>query len=129
MLGDIVNSDPQFVGGLNFGYESLPASTPGGRTYRRSAAARSARQREPRSQPMIYVGANDGMLHAFDAGTGVEHFAYVPSTLIPELNELSDPAYRHRYFVDGQIAVGDAFIDRGGADLGDRARRHHGRGR
>jgi type IV pilus assembly protein PilY1 len=65
---------------------------------------------------MMYVGANDGMLHAFDAATGVEHFAYVPSTLIAELNQLSDPGSKHRYFVDGQTAVGDAFINRGGID-------------
>lgn len=31
---------------------------------------------------MVYVGSDDGMLHAFDASTGVESWAYVPSTLI-----------------------------------------------
>ena len=116
VLGDIINSDPQFVGGLNFGYESLPVGTPGRNTYAAFRRSKISATTGAPLQPMMYVGANDGMLHAFDATTGAEHFAYVPSTLIPELNELSDPGYRHRYFVDGQTAVGDAFINRGGTD-------------
>lgn len=32
--------------------------------------------------PYVYVGSNDGMLHAFDAASGEESWAYVPSTLI-----------------------------------------------
>ncbi|MEF3194123.1 MAG: PQQ-binding-like beta-propeller repeat protein, partial [Halothiobacillaceae bacterium] len=55
----------------------------------------------------LFVGANDGMLHAFDARTGVEHFAYVPLGAYPYLKQLSDPNYGHRYFVDGEIAVSD----------------------
>jgi type IV pilus assembly protein PilY1 len=113
VLGDIVNSDPVFVGAQNFGYEALPVSTPGRDSYqdfRRTKIDVDGRILEP----MLYVGANDGMLHGFDAVSGVEHFAYIPSTLIAELDELSDPNYSHRYFVDGQIAVGDAYIDRGG---------------
>ena len=50
----------------------------------------------------IFLGANDGMLHAFDADTGVEQFAYIPSTLIPKLAEHTD---RHNYYVDGEIMV------------------------
>jgi len=55
----------------------------------------------------VYVGANDGMLHAFDAATGQELFAYIPSALIPKLKNLSEPIYthNHNYFVDGDIAV------------------------
>jgi type IV pilus assembly protein PilY1 len=54
----------------------------------------------------IFVGANDGMLHAFDATTGAELFAYVPSGIdFAKLATLSDPAYTHEYFVDGPIAV------------------------
>ena len=55
----------------------------------------------------LFVGANDGMLHAFDASTGVERFAYVPLGAYPYLKQLSDPNYGHRYFVDGEIAVSD----------------------
>jgi type IV pilus assembly protein PilY1 len=59
----------------------------------------------------IYVGANDGMLHAFDASTGsaasgTEVFAYVPANLdFAALKTLSNPSYPHRFFVDGELAV------------------------
>jgi type IV pilus assembly protein PilY1 len=64
---------------------------------------------------MVYVGANDGMLHAFNADTGREVFAYVPRAVYPKLWELTDPDYndRHLYFVDGSPYVGEAYI--GGA--------------
>jgi len=65
-----------------------------------------------RSAPVVFVGANDGMLHGFSEGSsGAEEvFAYVPWTLLPELPELSDPDYRHRFFVDGPITLVDARI-------------------
>lgn len=53
----------------------------------------------------IYVGANDGMLHGFNATTGVELFAYIPSAVIPQLGNLAQPGYTHTYFVDGDIAI------------------------
>lgn len=53
----------------------------------------------------IYVGANDGMLHGFNATNGVELFAYVPSAVIPQLSNLAQPTYTHTYYVDGDIAV------------------------
>lgn len=57
----------------------------------------------------LYVGANDGMLHAFNAATGVEQFAYVPNGLnlvdLKSLSSLTSPAYEHRYFVDGPVVV------------------------
>lgn len=54
----------------------------------------------------IYVGANDGMLHAFDARNGRELFAYVPSIInFNHLSTLSRGDYAHKFFVDGPIAV------------------------
>lgn len=55
--------------------------------------------------PMVYVGANDGMLHAFDAATGAEKFAYIPQAVLPNLSSLANPNYSHRYFVDGSPIV------------------------
>jgi type IV pilus assembly protein PilY1 len=52
------------------------------------------------SNNTLYVGANDGMLHAFDAETGVERFAYVPSLLIKNLKFLTKMQYSHQYYVD-----------------------------
>jgi type IV pilus assembly protein PilY1 len=54
----------------------------------------------------LFVGANDGMLHAFDASTGAERFAYVPAGIsFSRLATLSDPQYSHHYFVDGPVVV------------------------
>ncbi len=62
----------------------------------------------------VFIGSNDGMLHAFNANTGVERFAYIPSTVMPATNSassgiraLSQVIYndQHQYFVDGDITV------------------------
>ncbi len=45
------------------------------------------------------------MLHAFNAVTGAERFAYIPSVLIPKLPLLKVNPYAHKYFVDGQLAA------------------------
>ena len=61
--------------------------------------------------PMVYVGANDGMLHAFNAATGAEAWAYIPTIVMPYLYKLADAGYasNHRFYVDGQVTVGDAY--------------------
>jgi type IV pilus assembly protein PilY1 len=54
----------------------------------------------------IFVGANDGMLHAFNALTGAERFAYVPAGInFTDLSSLSSSTYTHKYFVDGPVVV------------------------
>jgi hypothetical protein len=53
----------------------------------------------------VYAEANDGMLHAFAADTGVESFAFVPSAVFPLLKPLSDVSYVHNWIMDGQVAV------------------------
>ncbi|WP_228064433.1 PilC/PilY family type IV pilus protein [Novilysobacter avium] len=56
----------------------------------------------------VFVGANDGMLHAFSAATGAELFAYIPASINwSDLSTLSRPDYAHRYFVDGPVVVSD----------------------
>lgn len=104
-LGDIVNSNPEYVGGQDYGYSLLPAGAPGAGSYNAYLQAKSERT------GMIYVGANDGMLHGFDAETGIEQWAYVPSELIPAMRELTEPRYRHRYFVDGSPIAIDAYFN------------------
>ncbi|BCS97144.1 hypothetical protein DSLASN_27760 [Desulfoluna limicola] len=49
----------------------------------------------------VYVGANDGMFHAFDADNGNEVFAYVPTFVYPNLAEYSSPNYVHKFYADG----------------------------
>jgi type IV pilus assembly protein PilY1 len=64
---------------------------------------------------MVYVGGNDGMLHAFDAETGRERFAYVPDISFDKLNELTHPGYgettSHEPYADGSPTYVDAHIN------------------
>lgn len=54
----------------------------------------------------VYIGSNDGMLHAINAATGQELFTFIPSIINwGHLRDLSSPEYLHRYFVDGPIVV------------------------
>ncbi len=53
----------------------------------------------------LFVGSNDGMLHAFDAATGNEIFAYLPNAVMSGVYKLTDPAYSHQYYVDGELAI------------------------
>ncbi len=104
VLGDIVNSDLLYIKSLDFSYDSLPAATPGQASYH------SYRQSNNSRTPVVYTGANDGMLHAFNAEMGVELFAYVPAAVYSGLNRLTASSYTHRYFVDGNAYVGDAYM-------------------
>ena len=120
VLGDIVNSDPVYVGVDNYAYDVLPGSEGG--SYASFQVGKVSRQ------PVVYVGANDGMLHGFKAGNpptytdgGGEVLAYVPNAMIgasaqaSPLVKLAAPPpgksyYPHVYAVDGSPSVGDAYI-------------------
>jgi type IV pilus assembly protein PilY1 len=56
---------------------------------------------------MVYVGSNDGMLHAFNATTGVEQFAFIPNAVFSHLINLTQPLYNqsHLFFEDGSPNV------------------------
>ncbi|WP_120996765.1 pilus assembly protein [Stutzerimonas urumqiensis] len=115
-LGDIANSDPQYIHKPNFGYAQLPASA--GFTTSTAAAYTTFRNTTTYKNrpPLVVVGANDGMLHGFNAslegaGAGTELFAYVPNDVIDDLYELTEPTYAHRYYVDGTARLGDAWVD------------------
>ncbi|TVZ40117.1 type IV pilus assembly protein PilY1 [Alteromonadaceae bacterium 2753L.S.0a.02] len=101
VLGDIISSDPKYVSAPRLTYSDDIESV----SY---AAFRSANQNRI---PMVYVGANDGMLHGFDATTGRERLAYVPKSVYKNLYQLSETPYNHRYFVDAAPTIVDAFYD------------------
>lgn len=104
-FGDFVNSAPQYVkAGDDEGYALLPAGTPGASTYNAYVAAKANRT------AMVYVGSNDGMLHALNGNTGIETFAYVPKAIMSTLPNLASPSYTHRFFVDGTPNIADAYI-------------------
>ena len=104
LLGDVVNSDPAFSGAEDMRYDGLPTSY-GANSYAAYVQAKKARD------PVIFVGANDGMVHAFNADTGAELFGYIPRGVFANLYELTQPNYQHQYFVDGPMFVGDAYFD------------------
>lgn len=95
VLGDIVNSNPVFV--------AAPSPDVQGDGYQ------SFYEKNKKRTAAVYVGANDGMLHAFDADKGTELFAYVPNALLRHLNQLTSPDYVHRPYMDGGIAVAEAY--------------------
>ncbi len=114
-LGDIVDSAPLFVGDPLFRYPAKwddgdgspndePENQASAQSYTAFQTAHSNRDK------LLYIGANDGMLHAFDALTGIEQFAYVPSEVFPNLKDLASPTYSHRYFVNGSPTAVDAFF-------------------
>lgn len=96
VLGDIINS------GTIYKKEADPQVTGAG--YGAFANTHKTRT------AVVYVGANDGMLHAFSADTGKELFAYIPRAVAPYLNTLADPYYVHRPFVDAVPVVGEAQV-------------------
>ncbi|KPL49425.1 pilus assembly protein [Xanthomonas axonopodis] len=122
VLGDIINSAPVISAPIDdYGYRSLGGTL--GTSYTNYLNSKRSSQGY-----MVYAGANDGMLHAFDGGMdsagaisgsgGRERFAYVPATsyghmgnlLLPyQANKGNAQPFDHRYFVDGPIAVGDSY--------------------
>lgn len=136
-LGDIVNSTPLAISAPAESYDLL---------YNDATYATFRTTYRNRRQ-VVYVGANDGMIHAFNAGfynascqrfttqpdnatctaatpnatgtatstptahpLGGELWAYVPKNLQPHLRWLTDPSYRHIYYVDGSPIAIDAKV-------------------
>ncbi|RJG16626.1 pilus assembly protein [Massilia cavernae] len=94
VIGDFIHSVPALVG--------APSGAGQGASYAQFHSAAGKRR------GAAYIGANDGMLHAFDIETGTELFAYVPNTLLPALPELTRPGYVHRAYVDASPGHGEA---------------------
>lgn len=108
VLGDIINSAPAFM-------SSVPPFNYPGSLEAESYVDFKNDVKAANRPPMVYAGANDGMLHGFDAETGEERLAYAPNRIFAGIGNLADQDYRetHRYYVDGSPTVGDAFF--GGA--------------
>lgn len=115
VLGDIVHSSPVYVGKPSDNWpDTAPFPDTSGNLYTDYVA------NEANRTPMVYVGANDGMLHAFNANTGQEAFAYVPSNLASAqvdagLHYLTNPEYSHQYYVDATPTAADAYFVTPGA--------------
>jgi type IV pilus assembly protein PilY1 len=99
-LGDIVNSETVFLRESPFEYIDA-----GHDTFRNSTIPLIPARR----QGVLFAASNDGMLHAFNALTGMEIWAYVPSMVLPNLYKLADKSYAHEFYVDGTPVVGDVY--------------------
>lgn len=103
VLGSIINSQPVFVG-------APPAGLYTGSAFNGANAYNTFVNNRANRTKMIYVSANDGMLHGFNAVTGVETFAFIPrSVFANDLKDYAQPGYTHRYYLDGEITVADAY--------------------
>ena len=110
LLGDMVNSGPVFVGEPNLAWPDLAPFPTGVEAYSEFKDSSVASR-----QKMVYVGANDGMLHGFNDDTGKEEIAYIPGlaysqTVNKGLHYLTDPNYLHNYYVDLTPTVSDIFV-------------------
>lgn len=115
-LGDIIDSQPVFVGAPNANLYARKSFAGSYSSFTTSEIVRTRRK-------LLFVAANDGMLHAFNAeatddgkDAGREMFAYLPKSVIksgvkkisrPDYGESSNP---HQYFNDGELTVADVQI-------------------
>jgi hypothetical protein len=100
-IGDIINSTPIVVGSPSYYY-----------TFDNYTTWKNSTTRDT----VIYIGANDGALHAFNLADGVEKWAFVPESLHAKLEmatsstyDMCSSDYCHQYFVDGSPQAGDIF--------------------
>ncbi len=121
LLGDIIHSNPVVVGSPRDGYDIRYADV----------SYAEFRQKYAKRRQVVYVGSNDGMIHAFnggfwnasnksfdvsDGGSAVQHplgaelWGYIPQNLLPHLQWMKDPNYSHVYYMDGAPLVFDANI-------------------
>jgi type IV pilus assembly protein PilY1 len=105
VMGDVLASNPAYVKNINYGYSGMPNSIPGQSSYASFVSNNASRT------PMVYVGSNDGKLYGFNATTGVENFSYIPGLIYSNLSNLTDSRYVHKFYVDGPVTVGDAYLD------------------
>lgn len=134
LLGHIVHSTPLYIGAdHDRGYRFLPSVFPGNKasgagSYREfvgrkkadtvvlpgsaSGTGPSCRANGQGRRPgLVFVGANDGFLHAFDADCGVERFAYAPHAVLREMARSSMSSFKPRFLMDGPLIEGDAYLN------------------
>ncbi len=124
-LGDIINSTPQIQGSQALNSYATD--------YNDTSYAQFTSSNQYNSNNYVYVGANDGMLHAFrlglvrtisstnifriaqiidDTDLGKEEWAFIPQNVLPYLKNCADSGYCHQYLVDGTPLLFDASINK-----------------
>jgi len=108
VLGDALESQPAFISKPVFNYPYAGYSA-----YKTAQASRVG---------TVYMGTNDGMMHAFAASDGTERWAYVPSMVIPNMWKLASTSYgsNHVNFANGSAVTTDIYCPQncGGATDG-----------
>jgi type IV pilus assembly protein PilY1 len=106
-LGDPVNATPAFVKAPTFNFIDAvtPAYATGTNNFKTANATR---------QGVLYIAANDGMLHAFNGDTGDEMWAFVPRMVMPNMFKLATDNWdvNHTYLVDGSPSIMDVYDNR-----------------
>lgn len=119
-LPDFVNSTPLFVKeGPNLGYSQLPIEQGGDASYRnylslKNGVVPTGSTALPRTGSVLLIGGNGGMMHGFNAATGVETFGFIPETALSNLAKITQRNYgnadnAHQYFVDGPLVESDVY--------------------
>lgn len=102
VLGDAVDSKPAFVGAPTFSYADAGYSA-----FKTAKAGRAK---------VVFMGANDGMMHAFDANSLQELWAYVPTSVIQNMWKLADMRYGdasaniHSFYANGDPVISDICV-------------------
>jgi type IV pilus assembly protein PilY1 len=126
LLGAVINSGAIVVAGPSEAYTD--EDFPGGPEQSAAETYTQFRANYKNRSRTIYVGANDGMLHAFEAGSGTtgfdangdpvvdlgsgqERWAYIPREVAPNLSRLTNPTFEFTPFVDATPSIRDVFIN------------------
>jgi type IV pilus assembly protein PilY1 len=122
-LGDIVDSEAVYVQGARL--DLGEGTNPGFAAYRTSVERTDPADAATGRAERVYVGANDGMLHAFDGGRdattgGKEKWAYIPSFMfngptapaVDGLRNLANPSFNHKFMVNATPLIREADLNR-----------------
>ncbi|MDO4905577.1 MAG: PilC/PilY family type IV pilus protein [Lautropia sp.] len=112
-IGHIVNSPPVYVGAeIDRGYRFLPETLGGKNTGASAYKKYLSRKKAGTTRPgTVFIGSNDGILHAFDAKTGVETYGFIPHAVASEMARSSRKDYSVRFLMDGPLIERDAYWD------------------
>jgi len=110
-LGDMFHSTPITVGTPSAFFYDARDENQAFETYRTNP---DNERTSANGKRVIVVGANDGQLRAFIAGSGEESWSFIPPNLLPKLKDLAHTSHptglTHQYFVDGIITVADIWF-------------------
>jgi len=131
ILGEIFHSNPLIIGGpVNTKYFVEDAEqTYDGAGVPQGTGYREFFNKHENRRKVVIAGANDGMIHAFDAGratvnhtvdppvvefntgTGKEIFSFIPRAVLPTVKLQAENPQTHRWSLDGSPSAADVFID------------------